>query len=135
MPLSRARAARTTKLEHRLIFKGGKGAALRRNNFHRSARWSECVAGARLPEGFRFHDLRHTGNTLAAWSGASTRELMHRMAREHARCIDQSARQFSDDALALIHQVSRGLLNCELCIETPPAKRVAAAFAELAHAS
>ena len=29
--------------------------------------------------GFHFHDLRHTGNTLAAASGASTRELMHRM--------------------------------------------------------
>jgi integrase len=26
-----------------------------------------------------FHDLRHTGNNLAAASGASTRELMHRM--------------------------------------------------------
>ena len=37
-------------------------------------------------------------------------------------------------ARCLIHQVSRVLLNSELCIETPPAKRVAAAFAELAHA-
>ena len=44
-----------------LIFKGPKGAALRRNDFHRSARWPECVAEAGLPEGFRFHDLRHTG--------------------------------------------------------------------------
>jgi hypothetical protein len=26
-----------------------------------------------------FHDLRHTGNNLAAASGASTRELMYRM--------------------------------------------------------
>ena len=60
-----------------LIFKGPRGAALRRNNFHRSVRWAECVAEAGLPEGFRFHDLRHTGNTLAS-SGASTRELMHR---------------------------------------------------------
>ena len=31
-----------------------------------------------LPAGFHFHDLRHTGNNLAAASGASTRELMHR---------------------------------------------------------
>ncbi len=62
-----------------LPFRGPKGAALRRNNFHRSVRWSECVAEAGLPKGFRFHDLRHTGNTLAASSGASTRELMHRM--------------------------------------------------------
>jgi integrase len=52
-----------------LVFKGPKGAALRRNNFHRSARCAECVAEAGLPEGFRFHDLRHTGNTLAPSSG------------------------------------------------------------------
>jgi integrase len=66
-----------------LIFKRPMRAALRRNNFHRSVRWAECVAEAGLPEGFRFQDLRHTGNTLAASSGASTRELMHRMG--HAR--------------------------------------------------
>ena len=34
---------------------------------------------AGLPAGFHFHDLRHTGNNLAAASGASTRELMHRV--------------------------------------------------------
>jgi hypothetical protein len=37
------------------------------------------VAEAGLSEGFWFHDLRHIGNTLAASSGTSTRELMHRM--------------------------------------------------------
>jgi integrase len=68
-----------------LIFKGSKGASLRRNNFHRSVRWPDCVAEAGLPEGFRFHDLRHTGNTLAASSGASTRELMHRMGHASMR--------------------------------------------------
>src|SRR6185312_15106501 len=62
-----------------LGFHGPKGAPLRRNNFHRSVGWSELVTKAGLPEGFHFHDLRHTGNTLAAASGASTRELMHRM--------------------------------------------------------
>ena len=68
-----------------LIFKGPKGAALRRNDFYQSARWPECVAEAGLPEGFRFHDLRHTGNTLAASSGASTRELMHRIGHASMR--------------------------------------------------
>jgi integrase len=36
-----------------------------------------CAGGSsgRIP----LHDLRHTGNNLAAASGASTRELMHRM--------------------------------------------------------
>jgi integrase len=37
------------------------------------------VVRAGLPRGFHFHDLRHTGNQLAAAAGASTRELMHRM--------------------------------------------------------
>lgn len=67
-----------------LIFRGPLGAPLRRNNFHRSVDWSNLVVRAGLPAGFHFHDLRHTGNNLAAASGASTRELMHRMG--HAAC-------------------------------------------------
>jgi len=39
----------------------------------------DLVATVGLPTGFHFHDLRHTGNQLAAASGATTRELMHRM--------------------------------------------------------
>jgi integrase len=62
-----------------LIFCGPLGAPLRRNNIHRSVDWSNLVVNAGLPAGFHFHDLRHTGNNLAAASGASTRELMHRM--------------------------------------------------------
>ena len=37
------------------------------------------VRPSTLPAGFRFHDLRHTANTLTAATGASTRDLMHRM--------------------------------------------------------
>ena len=62
-----------------LIFTGAKGATLRSSNFHGATKWVETVAKVGLPSGFHFHDLRHTGNTLAAASGASTRELMHRM--------------------------------------------------------
>jgi integrase len=43
------------------------------------------VAAAGLPQDFRFHDLRHTGNTFAASSAASTRELMHRMGHASMR--------------------------------------------------
>ncbi len=32
------------------------------------------VVAVGLPAGFHFHDLRHTGNHLAAGSGATTRE-------------------------------------------------------------
>ena len=35
--------------------------------------------------GIPFHDLRHTGNTLAAEAGASLRELMDRMGHSSTR--------------------------------------------------
>jgi hypothetical protein len=43
------------------------------------------VRAAGIIGDFHFHDLRHTGNTLAAASGASTRELMHRMGHSSMR--------------------------------------------------
>lgn len=62
-----------------LVFRGEKGAMLRRGNFGRAVKWPKTVVAAGLPAGFHFHDLRHTGNQLAANAGATTRELMHRM--------------------------------------------------------
>ena len=62
-----------------LVFVGGRGGPLRRGNFHRETKWTKTVIEAGLPAGFHFHDLRHTGNHLAAQAGATTRELMHRM--------------------------------------------------------
>jgi integrase len=35
--------------------------------------------------GLHFHDLRHTGNTLAAIAGATLRELMDRMGHDSER--------------------------------------------------
>ena len=58
---------------------------LRRNNWGKSVSWSKAVKAAGLPVGFHFHDLRHTGNHLAAASGASTRELVHRMGHSSVR--------------------------------------------------
>lgn len=69
---------------HARVFTGAKGAALRRGNFHRAVRWSESVAKLGLP-GFHFHDLRHTGNTLASLSGASLADLMARMGHSSTR--------------------------------------------------
>lgn len=43
------------------------------------------MKAAGLPDGFHFHDLRHTGNNLAASTGASTRDLMHRMGHASMR--------------------------------------------------
>lgn len=45
----------------------------------------EAVKAVGLPEGFRFHGLRHTGNHLATQTGASTRELMQRMGHPTVR--------------------------------------------------
>ena len=58
-----------------------------------------CSAGAAR---FHFHDLRHTGNTLAAASGASTRELMQRMghASMRAALIYQHATSERDREIA-----------------------------------
>lgn len=68
-----------------LLFVGERGASLRRNNWGKSVGWANAVRAAGLPVGFHFHDLRHTGNHLAAASGASTRELMHRMGHSSVR--------------------------------------------------
>lgn len=52
--------------------------------------------------GFRIHDLRHTGNTLAAATGASTKELMARMghASPRAALIYQHATRERDVVIA-----------------------------------
>src|SRR5262249_17511643 len=42
----------------RLVFTDGQGAPLRRSNFHRRV-WTPLRDAAGLPEGCRFHDLRH----------------------------------------------------------------------------
>jgi integrase len=50
-----------------LIFTGFKGTMLRRSNFQ--TYWTSALRDAGLRD-VHFHDLRHTGNTLAAQSGA-----------------------------------------------------------------
>ena len=65
------------------VFVGEKGATMRRGNFQ--AMWAKAIKAAELPKGFHFHDLRHTGNTWAADSGASLRDLMDRMGHSSMR--------------------------------------------------
>ena len=65
-----------------LVFCAAQGQPLSRKTFYRA--WDRAIAAAGL-EGFRFHDLRHTGNTLAAATGASTKELMSRMGHSSPR--------------------------------------------------
>lgn len=67
-----------------LVFCGAKGAMLSRRNFHTQIRWKDATRRAGLA-GLHFHDLRHIANTLAAATGASTRELMARMGHASTR--------------------------------------------------
>jgi integrase len=84
-----------------LIFTGDKGAPLRRSNFNRTARWPERVSAVGAP-GLHFHDLRHSGNLLAAASRASLRDLMNRMGHDSMRAalIYQHATQKADRKIA-----------------------------------
>jgi integrase len=59
------------------VFAGERGGPLRKLTLHKH--WDRARKHVDLPSGFRFHDLRHTANTLTAANGASLRELMHRM--------------------------------------------------------
>ncbi|WP_392840862.1 tyrosine-type recombinase/integrase [Streptomyces sp. LN500] len=64
------------------VFLGPQGGQLRRSNFRDD--WIKARKDAGIAADVHFHDLRHTGNTLAA-AGASTRELMTRMGHSTAR--------------------------------------------------
>jgi integrase len=67
-----------------VVFVGPKGGRLRRHNFRKV--WLTALADAKITkEDVHFHDLRHTGNDLAAQAGASLKELMARMGHSSTR--------------------------------------------------
>lgn len=66
-----------------LLFVGEKGAPFRRSTFGR--KWRKARAKVGLPDNFRFYDLRHTGNTLAADTGAKLKDLMVRAGQSSER--------------------------------------------------
>jgi integrase len=83
-----------------LVFTSATGTPLRKSNFNRRV-WQPALTAIELSR-FHFHDLRHTGNTLAASTGASTKELMSRMghASPRAALIYQHASPERDRRLA-----------------------------------
>ncbi len=83
------------------MFTGAKGRPLRRGNFNKAADWLKAVADLGVP-GLHFHELRHTGNTLAAKGGGSLRDLMARMGHDSTRAaiIYQHASREADQAIA-----------------------------------
>ena len=66
-----------------LIFTSPEGRPLHHSNFRRRV-WLPALVTAGLAD-IHFHDLRHTGNTLAASAGATLRELMDRMGHDSQR--------------------------------------------------
>ena len=83
----------------RLLFTTTSGEPLRRATLYTA--WQRAIEAVGLT-GLRFHDLRHTGNTLAAATGASTKELMSRMGHSSSRAalIYQHATQDRDKVIA-----------------------------------
>jgi integrase len=83
------------------VFLGAKGGFLRGSNFRRGANWTQALADMGL-SGLHFHDLRHTGNTLAAQSGASLADLKARMGHDSDRAalIYQHATRDADRKIA-----------------------------------
>ena len=69
-------------------------------------------------DGMRPHDLRHTGNTLAAMTGASTKELMARFGQSTPRAalIYQHATQDRDKEIA---DALNGMIEARLAHHEP----------------
>jgi integrase len=103
------------------VFVGPRGGPLRRQNFAQTARWHEAVAAVGVPN-LHFHDLRHTGNTLAA-PLASTRELMARLGHNSPRAalIYQYATDERDRVIADgLDELVRGELGLRRLDEARP---------------
>ncbi len=83
-----------------LVFVGEKGAVLRGTTFGR--KWRRARDKVGLSENFRFYDLRHTGNTLAADTGAKLKDLMVRAGQssERAQLIYQHSTRSHQRKLA-----------------------------------
>jgi integrase len=103
-----------------MLFTNLAGGPLRRATFYTV--WGRAAKRAGIT-GLRFHDLRHTGNTLAAMTGASTKELMSRMGQSSPRAalIYQHATQARDEAIA---NGLSSLIEAQRPDQTPPPRVV-----------
>ncbi|SOD72956.1 site-specific recombinase XerD [Jatrophihabitans sp. GAS493] len=85
-----------------LVFTRVSGRPIRRSGLNKVLGWEAAVAAVGVPH-LHFHDLRHTGNTLAAGTpGTSTRDLMERMGHDSMRAalIYQHATRDADRRIA-----------------------------------
>jgi integrase len=84
-----------------LLFSLESGLPIRRSSFNKLTTWRTAVASIGVPD-LHFHDLRHTGNMLAAGSKVTTKDLMARMGHDsmQAALIYQHASREADLSIA-----------------------------------
>ena len=87
--------------EDALVFSLESGLPVRRSSFNKLTAWKESTAKIGMPD-LHFHDLRHTGNMLAAASKVTTKDLMARMGHDsmEAALIYQHASREADKSIA-----------------------------------
>lgn len=102
-----------------LVFSLESGLPIRRSSFNKLTAWKKATAKLGVPE-LHFHDLRHTGNMLAAGSKVTTKDLMARMGHDsmEAALIYQHASREADESIA-------AHLNAQLEGLTPGRKKKA----------
>jgi integrase len=83
------------------VFTGERGNPIRSGNRNLLTGWKDAVTVIGRPR-LHFHDLRHTGNTLAAQTYVSTKDLMARMGQDSPRAalIYQHASRRVDQTIA-----------------------------------
>jgi integrase len=87
-----------------LVFTKESGVSLDRNNFY--TMWRRATRRAGVPD-YHFHDLRHLAATMAAVSGATTRELMSRLGHSSSRAALIYQHATEDRDLAIAEAMSR----------------------------
>jgi len=95
-------SAHVGKAADAFVFTGESGRTVWRGTFNKLVKWADAVAAIGAV-GLHFHDLRHTGNTLASRApGASLRDVMARMGHDSPRAalIYQHASAEADQGIA-----------------------------------
>lgn len=87
-----------------LVFTGRRGGPLRRSGWNKATGWPHAVASIGA-EALHFHDLRHTGNTLAVDMGVSLKSLMVRMGHDNER----AALMYQHKSAAVDRKIGDGL--------------------------
>jgi integrase len=95
-----------------LVFRGPRGGVLREANFINDI-WRPATRPYGV-EHLHFHDLRHTGNTLAAATGASLRELMVRMGHASPKAALRYQHATRDRDVAIAKALSELVAQAQL---------------------